>query len=217
MTTSLTILDVADGVALLTVNRPEKRNALSRALRGELVQRLDELAKSDEVRAVVLTGAGPVFCAGFDRSEFAEGGMEEVFADATEYHRRVFTFVKPLIAAVNGPALGGGCDLAAMCDLRIAAATALFGQPQVKFGAPAAYDLMRVVIGTGVAREMCLTGRTYDAEEALRIGLVNRVVATEELVDVARTLAEEIASIPEGVAETAKRGFVTGQPRLFES
>jgi len=217
MTTSLTILDVADGVALLTVNRPEKRNALSRALRGELVQRLDELAKSDEVRAVVLTGAGPVFCAGFDRSEFAEGGMEEVFADATEYHRRVITFAKPLIAAVNGPALGGGCDLAAMCDFRLAAATALFGQPQVKFGAAAAYDLMRVVLGTSAAREMCLTGRTYDAEEALRIGLVNRVVVPEELVDAARTLAEEIASLPDGVAEAAKRGFVAGQPRLFES
>lgn len=217
MTNSLTILDVADGVALLTVNRPEKRNALSRALRGELVQRLDELAKSDEVRAVVLTGAGPVFCAGFDRSEFAEGGMEEVFADATEYHRRVFTFAKPLIAAVNGPALGGGCDLAAMCDFRLAAATALFGQPQVKFGAAAAYDLMRVVLGTSAAREMCLTGRTYDAEEALRIGLVNRVVVPEELVDAARTLAEEIASLPDGVAEAAKRGFVAGQPRLFVS
>jgi enoyl-CoA hydratase len=217
MTTSLTILDVADGVALLTVNRPEKRNALSRALRGELVQRLDELAKNDEVRAVVLTGAGPVFCAGFDRSEFSEGGMEEVFADATEYHRRVFTFAKPLIAAVNGPALGGGCDLAAMCDFRIAAATALFGQPQVKFGAAAAYDLMRAVLGTSAAREMCLTGRNYDAEEALRIGLVNRVVVAEELVDVARTLAEEIASLPDGVAEAAKRGFVAGQPRLFET
>jgi enoyl-CoA hydratase/carnithine racemase len=217
MTTSLTIIDVADGIALLTLNRPEKRNALSRALRGELVQRLDELAKSDEVHAVVLTGAGPVFCAGFDRSEFAEGDMEEIFEDATEYHRRVFTFEKPLIAAVNGPALGGGCDLAAMCDFRLAATTALFGQPQVRFGAAAAYDLMRVVLGTGAAREMCLTGRTYNADEALQIGLVNRVVVPEELVDAARTVANEIASLPEGVAEAAKRGFVGGQPRLFES
>lgn len=217
MTTSLTILDVADGIAMLTLNRPEKRNALSRALRGELVQRLDELAKSDEVRAIVLTGAGPVFCAGFDRSEFAEGGMEEIFAEAIEYHRRVFTFAKPLIAAVNGPALGGGCDLAAMCDFRLAATTALFGQPQLRFGAAAAYDLMRVVLGTGAAREMCLTGRIYDAEEALRIGLVNRLLAPEELVDAARTLAGEVASLPEGVAETAKRDFVTRQPRLFES
>ena len=217
MTTSLTILDVASGIALLTLNRPEKRNALSAALRGELVDRLDELAKDDEIRAVVLTGAGPVFCAGFDRSEFAEGGMEEVFRAATEYHRRVFTFAKPLVAAVNGPALGGGCDLAAMCDFRVAATTALFGQPQVRFGAAASYDLMRVVLGTGAAREMCLTGRTYDADEALRIGLINRVIAPEELVDAARTLAGEIASLPDGVAETAKRDFIAGQPRLFES
>ena len=91
MTRSLTILEEADGTAVLTLNRPEKRNALSRALRAEIVQRLDELEKSDGVRAVVLTGAGPVFCAGFDRSEFAEGGMEEVFAEANEYHHRVYT------------------------------------------------------------------------------------------------------------------------------
>jgi enoyl-CoA hydratase len=216
VTDSLTTLDVADGIAMLTLNRSEKRNALSRALRGELIQRLEELAQREEVRAVVLTGAGPVFCAGFDRSELAEGAMEEIFADATQYHHSVFTFAKPLIAAVNGPALGGGCDLAAMCDFRVAATTSAFGQPQVRFGAAAAYDLMRVVLGTGVAREMCLTGRIYAADEALRIGLVNRVVGSDELMDVARAIAGEIASLPEGVAETAKRGFVAGQPSLFE-
>jgi enoyl-CoA hydratase len=210
-------LEEADGIAVLTLNRPEKRNALSRALREEIVARLDELAKSDGVRAVVLTGAGTVFCAGFDRSELAGGGMEEVFAEATEYHRRVYTFSKPLIAAVNGPALGGGCDLAAMCDFRLAATSATFGQPQVRFGAAAAYDLMRAILGTGAAREMCLTGRIYSAEEALQIGLVNRVLAPEELVDAARTLASDVASLPEGVPETAKRGFVAHQPQLFGS
>ena len=217
MTDSLTILEVEDGSALLTLNRPDKRNALSRALREEIVQQLEALAKSDGVRAVVLTGAGSVFCAGFDRTEFAAGGMEDVFAEAMEYHRRVYTFSKPLIAAVNGPALGGGCDLAAMCDFRLAATSASFGQPQVRFGAAAAYDLMRAVLGTGAAREMCLTGRTYDAEEALRIGLVNRVLAPEELVDAARTLARDVASLPKDVSEGAKRGFVAHQPRLFES
>jgi enoyl-CoA hydratase len=211
------MLEESDGVGLLTLNRPQKRNALSRAFREEVVQRLDELAKSDGVRVVILTGAGPVFCAGFDRSEFAEGGMEETFAEATEYHRRVFTFAKPLIAAVNGPALGGGCDLAAMCDFRLAASTATFGQPQIRFGAAAAYDLMRVVMGSGAAREMCSTGRTIDAEEALRIGLVNHVVPPEELVAAARGLAGEIASLPDGVPEMAKRDFVAGQPRLFEA
>lgn len=217
MTDSLTILEEADGTAVLTLNRPEKRNALSRALRGEIVERLAELAQNDGVRAVVLTGAGSVFCAGFDRSELAGGRMEEVFAEAMEYHRRVYTFPKPLVAAVNGPALGGGCDLAAMCDFRFAATSAAFGQPQVRFGAAAAYDLMRAVLGAGAAREMCLTGRTYDAQEALAIGLVNRVVEPGELLDVALTAARGIAGLPQDMPEIAKRGFVAQQPRLFES
>ncbi len=217
MSDSLTMLEEADGVAVLTLNRPEKRNALSRVLREEIVQRLDELAKSEHVRAVVLAGAGPVFCAGFDRSELAGGDMEEVFADSVEYHRRVYTFAKPLIAAVNGPALGGGCDLTAMCDFRIASTSAAFGQPQVKFGAAAAYDLMRAVLGTGAAREMCLTGRSYSADEALRMGFVNRVVEPEELLGTVRALAVDLASLPNGMAESTKQGFLAHQPRLFES
>lgn len=217
MADALTSLEEGDGAAVLTLNRPDKRNALSVALRREIVERLDALEKSEAVRAVVLTGAPPAFCAGFDRSEFAGGGMEEIFADATEYHRRVYTFSKPLIAAVNGPALGGGCDLAAMCDLRLASSAAVFGQPQLRFGAAAAYDLMRAVLGAGAAREMCLTGRSYAAPEALRIGLVNQVLEPAELLEAARTLAREIASLPEGVSETAKRGFVALQPRLFGS
>ncbi len=217
MADALTILEEADGAAVLTLNRPDKRNALSRALREEIVGQLDALEKNAGVRAVVLTGAPPAFCAGFDRSEFAGGGMAEVFAEATEYHRRVYTFAKPLIGAVNGPALGGGCDLAAMCDYRLASSAAVFGQPQVRFGAAAAYDLMRAVLGAGAAREMCLTGRSYDAQEALAIGLVNRVVEPDALLDAARTAAREIAALPEGIPEDAKRGFLALQPRLFES
>ena len=215
MADSLTTTEESDGTVVLTLNRSNKRNALSRALREEIVSRLDEFEKSESVRAVVLTGAGPVFCAGFDRDELASGAMEEIFADANEYHRRVFNFGKPLIAAVNGPALGGGCDLAAMCDFRIAADTAVFGQPQVHFGAAASYELMRMVLGTGHAREMCLTGRSYDAQESLAIGFVNRVVPANELLTVARALARAIASLPEGVASNSKRGFVAHQPELF--
>ncbi len=217
MTESLLLRGKTDGVALLTLNRPDKRNALSRPLRDEIVRSLDELEKSDVVRAVILTGAGPAFCAGFDRSEFEGGQMAQVFADAAAYHRRVYTFAKPLIAAVNGPALGGGCDLAAMCDVRIAATTAVFGQPQIRFGAGAAYDLMRSVLGSGAAREMCLTGRRYDAREALSLGLVSRVVESHELLDAARTLAGEIAALPEGMPESLKRSFLENQPGLFES
>ena len=208
--------ETADAVGILTLNRPEKRNALSRALRAEIVTCLDEAAANQAVRVVILTGAGPAFCAGFDRSEFTGAGMEAVFLEANAYHRRVHRFENPLIAAVNGPALGGGCDLAAMCDFRLAATTASFGQPQVRFGAPALYDLMRAVIGTGAAREMCLTGRSYDASEALSIGLVNRVVEPPALLEAARSIAREIASLPEGLAAAIKSGFVASQPSLFE-
>ncbi len=215
MTDSLTLVEERDGIAILKLNRPDKRNALSRALRHEIVARLDEFEKSESIRCVVLTGEGTSFCAGFDRSELLGGAMEEVFAEANEYHRRVFVFSKPIIAAVNGPALGGGCDLAAMCDFRIAGESAVFGQPQVQFGAAASYDLMRVVVGTGHAREMCLTGRPYDAQEAMSMGLVNRVVESGDLVAEAAILATAIASVPEGVAENAKQGFVAHQPKVF--
>jgi len=215
----MTLLHVerTEGVVLLTLNRPEKRNALSRALREEIVRVLDALEGEPAVRVAILTGAGPAFCAGFDRSEFAgSGGMGEVFEQATAYHRRVYRFAKALVAAVNGPALGGGCDLAAMCDFRLASATATFGQPQVRFGAPAAYELMRHVLGTGAAREMCLTGRTYGAQEALAIGLVNRVFDPAELLGAARELARTIATLPQGLAEATKRTFLAHQPQLFE-
>ena len=215
MTDSMTLVEERDHVAILTLNRPDKRNALSLALRHEIVARLDEFEKSESVRCVVLTGAGPSFCAGFDRDELLGGAMEEVFIEANEYHRRVFTFDKPIIAAVNGPALGGGCDLAAMCDFRIASESAVFGQPQVHFGAAASYDLMRVALGTGHAREMCLTGRPYDAQEALSIGFVNRVVESGKLVAEASVLAMAIASVPEGVAENAKQSFLAHQPKVF--
>ena len=96
MSESWTTIEEDDGLVVLTLNRSNKRNALSRALREEIVSRLDDFQKSDSIRAVVLTGAGPVFCAGIDRGELASGGMEEIFADANEYHRRVFTFGKPM-------------------------------------------------------------------------------------------------------------------------
>jgi enoyl-CoA hydratase len=217
MSGALTKLEQADGTATLTLDRAAKRNALSRALRHELVARLADLEQDDGVRAVILTGDGPVFCAGFDRSEFDGGAMAEVFEEALEYHHRVYNFAKPLVAAVNGAALGGGCDLAAMCDIRLAAHTAIFGQPQVRFGAAAAYDLMREVMPTGAAREMCLTGRTYSAAEAHSLGLVNAVHEPEGLMAAAAELAASIAGLPETLSVSTKRQFLTHQPGLFES
>lgn len=127
-----------DGIALLTLNRPEKRNALSRQLRGEIVECLNRARRRRCGQGGGAVGAGQGFCAGFDLSEFTEGNMDEIFADAQRYHREVHTFPKPLIAAVNGSAMAGGMDLALMCDVRVAAESAVFGQPQVKMGIPAA-------------------------------------------------------------------------------
>jgi enoyl-CoA hydratase len=142
--------------------------------------------------------------------------MTRVFAESQEYHRRVYTFPKPLVAAINGPALGGGCDLAALCDVRIATESASFGQPQVRFGAAAAYDLMREILPEGAAREMCLTGRTYSAREALQLGLVTGVYEPDALMQNAREIAEAIASLPDPMARTAKQQFVASQPVLFQ-
>ena len=216
MSEEQTLLEQDAGVAILTLNRPKKRNALSQGLRTEIVDRLTDLDNDESVQCVILTGTGPVFCAGFDRSEFDGDAMARVFAESQEYHRRVYTFPKPLIAAINGPALGGGCDLAALCDVRVATESASFGQPQVRFGAAAAYDLMREILPEGAAREMCLTGRTYSAQEALRLGLVTGVYEPDALMQKALEIASAIASLPDPMARTAKQQFVASQPVLFQ-
>ena len=204
-----------DAVAIITLNRPEKRNALSIALREELVRCLEELEKKEEVKVVVLTGAGPSFCAGFDLKEFAEGNMEKILTDAVTYHRKVYTFSKPLIAAVNGPALAGGMDLAVMCDIRIASKEAFFGQPQVRMGISAAYDLIRTVIPETVARELCLTGRQMDAQEALSLGLISSTVPGEKLMEEALGAAKVVAGNKASLA--TKKQFLKEQPKLFEA
>jgi len=216
MSEEQTLLEQDAGVAILTLNRPKKRNALSQGLRTEIVDRLTDLDNDESVQCVILTGTGPVFCAGFDRSEFDGDAMARVFAESQEYHRRVYTFPKPLIAAINGPALGGGCDLAALCDVRVATESASFGQPQVRFGAAAAYALMREILPEGAAREMCLTGRTYSAQEALRLGLVTGVYEPDALMQKALEIASAIASLPDPMARTAKQQFVASQPVLFQ-
>ncbi|MDE0886157.1 MAG: enoyl-CoA hydratase/isomerase family protein [Myxococcota bacterium] len=214
--TELTLLAISGHVATLTLNRPAKRNALCRELRFEIVDRLQHLKQDERVRCVILAAQGPAFCAGFDRSELASGAMEAIFQESQEYHRSVYTFPKPLIAAIGGAALGGGCDLAALCDVRIATPSAVFGQPQVRFGAAAAYGLMRQVVPEGTAREMCLTGRTYSAEEALQCGLVSAVCSPEDLPERVSAMATAVASLPDPMARTIKQDFLEAQPILFK-
>ncbi len=208
MAYELLLCDRREKLAIVTLNRAEKRNALSIALRNEIDECLLELDADDTISAVVVTGAGPVFCAGFDTSEFAPDKMQAVEESSNRYHRRLAKFAKPLVAAVNGPAMGGGLDLAVLCDIRIAAEGATFAHPEIKFGAPVLFGPLREIIGGGLARELCLTGRRIDAQEALRIGLVNKVVPADRVVEEAAAVAASVAEAPLGAIKATKQMII---------
>ena len=198
----------ADGVARLTLARPEALNALNRALTSAIEAAVEEIAAMSDVRAVVLFGRGRAFCAGNDITEMAELSGEDAEALATRQARLMDRFSRlpqVTIAAVDGHALGGGFMLAIAQDLRIASDRARFALPEVTLGFNPAYGMARAldVLGGGVARDLLLTGRTVRATDALRIGLVNRVVAPPTLEASALAWAEEIAKAPgAGLAAT---------------
>jgi enoyl-CoA hydratase len=190
---------VSDGIARITLNRPDKLNALNGAVIAELGDAIGHVEGDPGVRGVILTGAGPrAFVAGADISEIAEQGATDGKARALAgqlVFRRLERCGKPVIAAVNGFALGGGCELAMACHLRVASESAKFGQPEVKLGIGPGYGgtvrLPRLV-GKGRALELLLTGQMIDAQEAWRIGLVNRVVPADRLLDEAEQLLRTI-------------------------
>lgn len=198
----------ADGVALLTLDRSDRRNALSIALRDALADALDELAADESVRCVVITGAGTTFCAGFDLGEFTSAAEDPAFAErlwasSDRYHATVLTFPLPLVAAVNGPAIAGGFDLAVLCDVRVGADTARFSHPERTFG-PVVYGPLRELVGGAVARDLCLTGRTIDAVEAHRLGLLRSVVTADRVVDEALAVARATAEAPRALLADTK-------------
>jgi enoyl-CoA hydratase len=211
-----------DGVATITLNRPEKKNALSIALRDELSDALQALAADDALKCVIVTGAGDAFCAGFDLKEFERvrepGFGEKLWASSDRYHRGCLAFPLPMIAAVNGTAVAGGFDLAVMCDLRVAASTARFGHPEITFG-DVVYGPLHDLVGGAVARDLCFTGRIIDAEEALALRLVSRVVPPAELMETARQFAAQIARAPRDVlvrtkAKATRRAGIVGDRTL---
>jgi enoyl-CoA hydratase len=192
-------LEREDAVALVTIDRPEALNALDVATLTELRDRLLELSGDDEIRVVILTGAGEkAFVAGADIKYMSGLGVEEAKAWGALGHeagRLLETMPKPTIAAVNGFALGGGCELALACDLRFASSSAKFGQPEVNLGIiPGWGGTQRLarVCGLGVAKELIFTGRVIGAEESLRIGLVNAV--HDPVLDKAREVAAPLAA-----------------------
>jgi enoyl-CoA hydratase len=195
------LVDRRDRVAVITINRPEKRNALNIQTRAEGAAILDELRNDDSIRVVIFTGAGDkAFIAGADIAEFA--GRSALQQRAIMMERGLFnaidTFPKPVIAMVNGYCLGGGCELALACDIRIASETASFGQPEINLGIiPGGGGTQRLprLVGEGKAMEMILTGEIIKAEEAFRCGLVNQVVPADQLeartMEVANRIAEK--------------------------
>jgi len=206
------LVDKIDGIATLTMNRPEARNALDVPMREELVNALDEIERDAAVRVVILTGAGGHFSAGGDvktmaarRHTAAEGRARVELLN--RFVLRLFNFPKPTIAMVDGFAVGAGCNIALGCDMIVASDRAKFGEVFLKIGLVpdgGGTWLLQRVVGLSKAKEMVLTADIIDAAEALRIGLVNRVVPAAELESVTRALAAKIALGPPLAATLAK-------------
>jgi enoyl-CoA hydratase/carnithine racemase len=201
MAEHILVSEPAGGVATLTLNRPAKKNALSIALRDEVSDALAELAADESVKTVVLTGSGDVFSAGFDLTEFSldgPGDQERLWRSSDRFHHACIEFPLPLVAAVNGPALAGGFDLAVMCDIRIASDTARFAHPEQAWG-DVVYGPLHDLVGGAVARDLCFTGREVSATEAHDLRLVSQVVPPGDLVATAAATAESIARAPREV------------------
>ncbi len=209
MTYENILLEPHGKVMLIRLNRPKALNALSPGLTKELGAALDALEKDESIAVVVLTGDEKAFAAGADIKYMKDLGFMDVYkADfITDTWERITTFRKPTIAAVAGYALGGGCELAMMCDFILAAESAKFGQPEINLGTiPGAGGTQRLTrfVGKSKAMEMVLTGRTIDATEAERCGLVSRVIANDKLIEEALATAQKIAALSMPIVMMAK-------------
>ena len=206
------IVESRGAVGIITLNRPKMLNALSFGVFREIAAAVDDLEADDAIGCIVITGSEKAFAAGADVKEMQPKGFLDMFADdfATAGAGRVAKCRKPTIAAVAGYALGGGCELAMMCDIIIAADTAKFGQPEITLGTiPGIGGTQRLThaVGKSKAMDLCLTGRMMDAAEAERGNLVSRVVAADKLMDETLAVAERIASMSQPVAIMAKEAI----------
>lgn len=217
MTYQTLLYEKAGGIATVTINRPESLNALNSQVYTELYEVFGEIEKDDEVRVVILTGSGErAFVAGSDITEMAPKSSQEIvgFVEiARQASDRIYYLSKPVIAAINGYALGGGCELTMCCDLRIASEKARFGQPEVNVGViPGAGGTQRLsrLIGMTRAKELIYTGDMIDAATALNYGLVNKVVPVEDLQKEARALAEKLLTKSGAILAMAKAAVTGG-------
>jgi enoyl-CoA hydratase len=206
----LVLEDRRGPAAWLTLNRPDKLNALSYGLVHELREALRRVADDDEVKVVVLTGAGRAFSAGFDLSEEAASRVEgaeqwrRILADDVALTIELWSLPKPTIAAVRGWCIAGACELAMACDMIVAAADACFGEPEIRYGSGPVTLLMPFLLGQKKTNELLFTGDVIDAAEAERLGLVNSVVADDELEDAVAGLVRKIAPTPLPVLRLTK-------------
>ncbi len=231
-TYSTILVEQRGGVGLITLNRPEALNAINSQVLNELLAATTAFDADPGVGAIVLTGSERAFAAGADIKEMADKGYLDMYLDDVFRAGDKLTGIRtPIIAAISGYALGGGCELAMMCDILIASETAKFGQPEIKLGViPGIGGTQRLTraVGKALAMDLILTGRTIDAAEALRAGLVARVVPADRLLDEAMSAAETIAGMSRPVAmlakesvnaafETTLSGGLRFERRIFDS
>ncbi|MBW1999045.1 MAG: enoyl-CoA hydratase/isomerase family protein [Deltaproteobacteria bacterium] len=212
------IKEVVEKTAILMINRPDQANALNRDLFLGLKAELDNLGADSGIRVVIITGEGEkAFCAGIDLKERAQKGKAELLRERETVIRPFYlalgNFPKPTIAALNGPAFGGGAELALACDIRVASRSARFAHSEVKWGmipSCGACQRLRLISGMGVAKDIILTGRVVEAEEAFRLGIYNRLVPDGGALGEALRIAQEISKNPPVAVKQAKKALDAG-------
>src|SRR6201985_770192 len=213
---STLLLECKDSIATITLNRPDKRNAINPTMIADIQSALDAIEKNHATRVVIITGAGKAFCAGMDLDKLAalatqtSAENQEDSRRIARLLRRVWAFPKPLIAAVNGAAIAGGCGIATLCDFTIATPESKFGYTEVKIGfLPAIVSVFLTrQIGEKQARDLLLTGRMISAEEAKSMGLVNEIVPAEKLMDRVNELASQLMAASPSSISRAKRPLI---------
>jgi enoyl-CoA hydratase/carnithine racemase len=202
------LLSRSAGVLKITLNRPHELNALTWEMRRELQECFAQHENDDSVRAVLITGGDYVFSAGMDVKELAslpDGEIDDYFKSITNYLMKIYLFKKPVVAAVGGIALGGGFNLATVCDIIIASESAIFGHPELKFGLNPLFDPLRRIVGMAKAKEITMLGEPIGAQEALRIGLVNKIAPPDRFMEEAEIAAAELAKRSATALEAVKK------------
>jgi len=218
MEETVLIKEIDGNIVILRLNRPEQANALNSELFTRLREELNALQWDDQVRVVIIAGSGEkAFCAGIDLKERARKEKDDILRERETIIRPFYValgnFPKPTIAAINGPALGGGAELALTCDIRVATPAARFGQSEIKWGmipSCGACQRLRLITGMGAAKEIILTGRVLEADEAYRLGIYNRLAPYEKLEEETMSLAKQISENPPIAVKQAKKVLDSG-------